>query len=321
MDNNETMASETIPSYRVGVLGAAKIAKKNCRAASHPSTSCSIVAVASRSEEKGSDFVNEIFTNAGKSAPAVVSGEKAYLDLLADSTGSFNLDAVYIPLPTKLHEKYVLEALSSGYHVLLEKPVADSANSYRRMLNAASASGKFLQDGTMFVHHPRTKEIVNAIPNPDRVSFNFTFNGDDDFFKNDVRIKNDGDFMGCIGDLGWYCVRMGLLVFTRMDAKALRGIVTDVQVLRYRLNDDGVPIDADCMVNFTEVCSLFRDVFAPFAMSHRMDLFFLSVAFLAEPSVIVPLQLFTPIESNSSCDRIRSNLQYDNHGPNSTIQR
>mmetsp|Transcript_13905 Transcript_13905/g.29348 ORF Transcript_13905/g.29348 Transcript_13905/m.29348 type:complete len:393 (-) Transcript_13905:39-1217(-) len=246
------MASETATSYRLGVLGAAKIAKKNCRAASHPSTSCSVVAVASRSKEKGSDFVNEIFTSTGKTAPAVVSGENAYLDLLADSTGSLNLDAVYIPLPTKLHEKYVLEALSSGHHVLLEKPVAVSADSYRRMLNAASANGKFLQDGTMFVHHPRTKEFVNAIPNPNRLSFNFTFNGDDDFFKNDVRIKKDGDFMGCIGDLGWYCVRMGLLVFTRMDAKALKGIVTDVQVFRFQLSEDGVPIDADCMVYFTD---------------------------------------------------------------------
>lgn len=37
-------------------------------------------------------------------------------------------------------------------------------------------------------------------------------------------MKKDGDFMGCVGDLGWYCVRMGLLVFGK-DA-------TDAQVVR-----------------------------------------------------------------------------------------
>jgi len=117
---------------------------------------------------------------------------------------------VYIPLPTKLHDTYVGSALRNKKHVLLEKPVAVSAQSYRDMLSIASKEGKFLMDGTMFVHAARTKQIVNAIPNPNRVHFNFTFEGDEDFFKNNVRVKKEGDFMGCIGDLGWYGVRMAL---------------------------------------------------------------------------------------------------------------
>lgn len=58
-------------------------------------------------------------------------------------------------------------------------------------------------------------------------------------------MKKDGDFMGCVGDLGWYCVRMGLLVFGR-DA-------TDAQVVRCQLTKEGVPFEADCLVHFTEV--------------------------------------------------------------------
>ena len=58
-------------------------------------------------------------------------------------------------------------------------------------------------------------------------------------------MKKDGDFMGCVGDLGWYCVRMGLLVFGK-DA-------TDAQVVRCQLTKEGVPFEADCLVHFTEV--------------------------------------------------------------------
>ena len=51
--------------------------------------------------------------------------------------------------------------------------------------------------------------------------------------------------MGCVGDLGWYCIRMGLLVFGK-DA-------TDAQVVRCQLTKEGVPFEADCLVHFTEV--------------------------------------------------------------------
>lgn len=233
----------------VGVLGAARIAKKNCRAASHPYTSCRIAAVASRGEQKGKDFINEIFDENADDAPFVHGGNDAYNTLLENTV----YDAVYIPLPTKLHETYVGKALTSGKHVLLEKPVAPSAEIYRQMLTTASENGKFLLDGTMFVHHPRTKSFITSIPNPNRVHFNFTFAGDDNFFKNDIRTKKEGDFLGCVGDLGWYCVRMGLLVFTGSDASVLKGSVTDVQVTQFQLNDEGVPLDADCLVYFSGV--------------------------------------------------------------------
>jgi hypothetical protein len=59
--------------------------------------------------------------------------------------------------------------------------------------------------------------------------------------------------MGCIGDLGWYCARMGLLVFSGLDAGLLNGLVTHVQVIRHQLNDQGVPVDAECIVYFKEV--------------------------------------------------------------------
>ncbi|KAL9179366.1 hypothetical protein ACHAXT_008656 [Thalassiosira profunda] len=236
------MEPPTATPLRVGILGCARIAKKNARAATF--AGCKVSAVASRTQAKANDFVNDVL--APSQPPVVFAGDAAYDELLASGL----CDAVYIPLPTKLHERYVAAALASK-HVLLEKPVATSAESYRAMLAAASKNGKLLLDGTMFVHHPRTEAFVRSVPSPNRVTFNFTFDGGEDFLQNNIRCKKDADFMGCIGDLGWYCTRMGLLVFSEMDAGRLRGMTTKVQVTRYQLNEEGVPIDADCLVHFT----------------------------------------------------------------------
>ena len=233
----------------VGILGCARIAKKNASAVSSPFSLCKISAIASRTQEKAIDFVDELFSDKEHKPSHVFSGVDAYDKLLASKQ---SCDAVYIPLPTKLHDSFVATSLRSKMHVLLEKPVAVSAQSYREMLSIACQEGKFLMDGTMFVHASRTKEIDKAIPNANRMNFNFTFRGDEEFFKNDIRVKKEGDCLGCIGDLGWYCVRMGLLVFSELNADALRqGLVKEVQVVNCELNDEGVPIDADCMVYFS----------------------------------------------------------------------
>ena len=241
--------SDDADKLAVGICGCARIAKKNASAVSSPFSSCRISAIASRTEEKATDFVYEVFGDEEQRPTHIFSGVDAYDNLLESKQ---SCDAVYIPLPTKLHDAYVGTALRNKKHVLLEKPVAVSAQSYREMLSIASQEGKFLMDGTMFVHANRTKEFVKAIPNANRVNFNFTFRGDEDFFKNDIRVKREGDCLGCIGDLGWYCVRMGLLVFSDLKADVLRkGLVKEVQVVNCELNDEGVPIDADCMVYFS----------------------------------------------------------------------
>ena len=35
----------------------------------------------------------------------------------------------------------------------------------------------------------------------------FSFAADDDFLKNDIRVKPDLDGLGAFGDTGWYCSR------------------------------------------------------------------------------------------------------------------
>lgn len=200
-------------------------------------------------ETKAREFVNEVFEESEeRRSIRVFHGEDGYGQLI----GSKCCSACYIPLPTRLHEEYVEETLINGKHVLLEKPVAVSAKSYRAMLATASRHNKFLLDGTMFVHHQRTRAFAASIPNPNRVTFNFTFDGGPDFFATNIRMQKNNDFLGCIGDLGWYCVRMGILIFSSLDAASLRGLVVAAQVTRCELQKD-VPYDADCVVYFSNV--------------------------------------------------------------------
>jgi len=50
-----------------------------------------------------------------------------------------------------------------------------------------------------------------------------------------------------------HLVRMGLLVFSDLNAEELRnGLVKEVQVVNCEVNEEGVPIDGDCMVYFSD---------------------------------------------------------------------
>mmetsp|Transcript_18829 Transcript_18829/g.23104 ORF Transcript_18829/g.23104 Transcript_18829/m.23104 type:complete len:210 (+) Transcript_18829:689-1318(+) len=54
------------------------------------------------------------------------------------------------------------------------------------------------------------------------------------------------DPLGCIGDLGWYCVRMAQLVFQCTQ----NTMPKTAQVVHYQLNEHDVPIDATCIIAF-----------------------------------------------------------------------
>jgi predicted dehydrogenase len=133
--------------------------------------------------------------------------------------------------------------------------VALSGEEYQEMLQIAYETGKFLMDGTMYPHHNRTHDFLcyahdeNEIGRVDRIETCFSFQGDEMFFENNIRTKKDGDPLGCIGDLGWYCIRMALLVFSTKPVSA--------RVLDVKLTSDGVPLSASCVVHFENDRELF----------------------------------------------------------------
>lgn len=153
-----------------------------------------------------------------------------------------------------MKKEWVLQALQNGKHVVLEKPAALTASDYEEMLSVAYTNGKFLLDGTMFPHHGRSQSIVDrcsdTIGNVDRIQCSFTFLADEAFWNGDnIRARKDGDPHGCIGDLGWYCIRFGLMVYY----EKLGFNVVSAKVVDFEVNRHGVPMDATCVVRFEGV--------------------------------------------------------------------
>src|SRR6516164_7127865 len=57
------------------------------------------------------------------------------------------VDSVIVSTPPPCHEEAVLKALTAGKHVICEKPLSNSLEGCRRMLEAAKRAGKFLATG------------------------------------------------------------------------------------------------------------------------------------------------------------------------------
>jgi predicted dehydrogenase len=64
------------------------------------------------------------------------------------------LDAVIISTPPAFHEEMVIEALRAGKHVLCEKPLARSPEEARRMVDAATSTGRRLATGFNYRFYP-----------------------------------------------------------------------------------------------------------------------------------------------------------------------
>jgi len=150
---------------------------------------------------------------------------------------------------------WVLKALAAGKHVVIEKPTALSARDYEEILTAAYAKNKFVIDGTMFPHHPRMRAILNEVSENEvygsihRVQAHFTFFADQEWERRDIRASASGDPQGCLGDLGWYCIRFGLMIFEKLGFSPQTAQVVDVSK-----TNEGVPLDATCVVRFDKVC-------------------------------------------------------------------
>ena len=235
---------------RIGVIGAAAIAKKNVRAMTlTPSVRC--VAVASRSLAKASAFISEL-QGAGVDVGGIeaVEGYEAMLD-------NPNIDAVYIPLPTSMHLAWVQKAVERKKHVLIEKPIALSNADAQRIADLCTGAGLQLMDGTMFVHNPRQRALTAAAREPGfgalrRINSSFSFSGDDDFHATNIRVKKDMDALGCLGDLGWYNVRAALEATSYRPPARVQGLPGAVR------NAEGVLTECAASLTWADgICSTF----------------------------------------------------------------
>ena len=185
---------------RWGVLGTASIARKNVRAM-HLADNAHPIAIASRSLDQAVAFA---------AAHQVDRPYGSYQAILDDP----DVDAVYIPLPTTLHREWTIRAAAAGKHVLCEKPVAPNAVDAKAMIDACQDAGVQFMDGVMFMHHARMQALESHLPDiggeSTLITSSFTFRGDESFFEKNIRGDSAMEPLGCVGDLGWYSVRITL---------------------------------------------------------------------------------------------------------------
>jgi len=126
------------------------------------------------------------------------------------------VDAVYIPMPTGIRKEWVVHAAEAGKHVLCEKPCAASVSDIREMIDACHRNHVQFMDGVMFMHNPRLDRIRQTLDDRKsigairRVASHFSFFGADNFRQTNIRGNGTLEPLGCLGDLGWYCIRFAL---------------------------------------------------------------------------------------------------------------
>lgn len=194
---------------RWGILGAANIARKNWQAI-HNSGNGVVSAVASRELAKSKQFISEC--QSVVPLPSVPKALGSYEELIA----SKEVDAVYIPLPTGLRKEWVLRAAAAGKHVVCEKPCASSLPDLLEMTEACKRHHVQFMDGVMFMHSTRLNKIREVLDRGEhvgqlrRIATSFSFCAPPAFLTDNIRMHSQLEPQGCVGDLGWYCIRFAL---------------------------------------------------------------------------------------------------------------
>ena len=133
----------------IGVLGCASIADRMVIPAIKTSEHFKLIAVASRTIEKGRAYAEKF------DCEFILGYENL---LLRD-----DIDAVYIPLPTGLHFEWAIKALESGKHILLEKSLACTFAEAQKIISVAREKNLLVQENFMFEYHRQFELIKNIL--------------------------------------------------------------------------------------------------------------------------------------------------------------
>ncbi len=188
-----------------GVLGTASIAEGCTIPGMLQAENCELYAIAGRDEKKTLRFQEKF---------GFKKAYTGYEALLADD----EVQAVYIPLPNKLHYEWVIKAIEAGKHVLCEKPLALNAGEAEAMYAKAKEKGVILAEAYAYLHSPYMKALKEEVRNGiigevDYIETAFLTQG----YSNDIRMDKELGG-GAMYDLGCYCTTM---ILSLVDAKPL----------------------------------------------------------------------------------------------------
>ncbi|MFE1174098.1 Gfo/Idh/MocA family protein [Streptomyces sp. NPDC058773] len=191
------MSADDTDLLRMGVMGCADIAWRRTLPALTADPAIEVTSIASRSLRRATEFTDRF-------GGVPLAG---YPSLLARD----DVDAVYIPLPGRLHAEWVERALEAGKHVLVEKPMTADHAETARLLGLARSRGLVLLENYMFLHHSQHAAVhrlldTGAIGELRGFSSDFTIPPKPDA---DIRYRHEvggGAFL----DFGGYPVRAAL---------------------------------------------------------------------------------------------------------------
>ena len=135
---------------RIGILGAAGIAKLALIPAIRNAHNAECVGLASRSAAALSSWAKD------EGIPRLYHD---YAALLADP----EIDAVYIPLPNSEHAQWTIAAARAGKAVLCEKPLAMTAPAAAAVVKECETQGTALLEGFMYRFHPQHERVRQII--------------------------------------------------------------------------------------------------------------------------------------------------------------
>jgi predicted dehydrogenase len=194
---------------RFGILSTANIGRQNWKAIFN-SGNAVVTAVASRDAGRSREFIRKL------QAEFPFATEPAALGSYEELLASPDVDAVYIPLPTGLRRDWVLRAAAAGKHIVCEKPCGINAADVQEMTDACRKNRVQFMDGVMFMHNPRLPRVREFMDDGKsvgplrRVASAFSFLGAGGFSDTNIRVDGRLEPAGCLGDLGWYCIRFTL---------------------------------------------------------------------------------------------------------------
>lgn len=200
---------------KIGILSPSDIAVRRFIPALKASAQAEFAGIACASaQERGVQVDEKHLSESQKKTREIAEqyGARAfdsYEDLLNDES----IDAVYLPLPPALHERWGLCALEHGKHVMLEKPSTPDVLSTERLVDEASKRNLALHENYAFIYHDRVKRIQELICDGAlgelrnvRAAFGFPYRGESDFRYH----QSMGG--GALLDCGGYPIRLATLL-------------------------------------------------------------------------------------------------------------
>jgi D-xylose 1-dehydrogenase (NADP+, D-xylono-1,5-lactone-forming) len=195
---------------RLGVLGAANIARKVVIPSILRADGVELVAIASESA-KAAEFLHDtqLVTSDGRPIAETVRA-CTYEELVA----SDDVDAVYIPLPNHLHAPWSTRAADAGKHVLCEKPAARTRAEAEEAIDHCLARGVVWMEAFMYRFHPQWPIVFDLLAEGRigelklvRSLFTFTVTSPEN-----VRRRPEAGG-GSLYDVGYYCVNAARWMF------------------------------------------------------------------------------------------------------------